>query len=369
MIAEVVFILIVHIRPVSVTGRVRQEVADNCATARVVSGTRTLSPRKMAFPQHADYAAAQNSVYEDYAVRQNQGHGDFNLAQNPGRADFTSAQDPGHTDYTTAQDPGHADDYTAQDPGHTYYSTSQDPGHADYSSWTSSYPYQTPEPSVSRQSQHMEWPYNELSAVKTEQQSEYDWQEMQHELQSLGQRVNILERRVAASGRCCRFCSRGSRLVLQVTTLENAVQPLLSRTVHWYLNNSMQARLLNSGSVRSDEYTIYGYSIRMVLMTRNVNNEVWLGMYLAIWPGPCDAQLEWPFRKPYTLSLIHPLEDFRSIRRRIDPRDSDQDTVAQFFERPVGHPNRAYGCRMATLESIMDCFGDGRLHLSLNVEI
>lgn len=237
--------------------------------------------------------------------------------------------------------------------------------------WASSYPYQASERAQSRQSQYVESPYMDLRAVKTEPHFDYDssLQEMQRELQRLRYRVAVLERRVAGLGGCCQFCSRSSHLVQQVSTLENAVRPLLSRTVHWYLDNSVQFILLNSGCVKSELYTIYGYTVRLDLMTRPTGGEVWLAMYLAICPGPGDWQVEWPFIKPYTLSLIHPLNSFRTITRRVDPRECDQDTLMEFFGKPVGGvPNRAYGCKLAPLGSLRDLFGDGRLHLTLNIE-
>lgn len=237
--------------------------------------------------------------------------------------------------------------------------------------WASSYPYQASERAQSRQSQYVESPYRDVRAVKTEPYFDCDSsvQEMQHELQRLRYRVAVLERRVAGLGGCCEFCSRSSHLVQQVSTLENAVRPLLSRTVHWYLDNSMQFTLLNSGSVTSELYTIYGYSIRLALMTRHVGDEVWLAMYLSFCPGPGDWRLEWPFIKSYTLSLVHPLDSFRTITRRVDPRECDQDTLMEIFGRPVGVPNRAYGCKLAPLGTLRDLFGDGRLHLTLNVEL
>lgn len=233
------------------------------------------------------------------------------------------------------------------------------------------YQHQASERAQSRRSQYVESPYVKLPAVKTEPyfDNAISLQETLYELHRLRQRVAVLERRVASLDGCCEFCSRSSDLVQQVSALENAVRPLLSHTVHWYLDNVMQFTLLDTGCVKSELYTIYGYTFRLSLMTRHASDGVWLAIYLAICPGPGDWQVEWPFIKPYTLSLVHPLDSLRTISRRLDPRECDPETRMEIFDRPAGVPNRAYGGKLARLGVVRDLFGDGRLHLTLNVEL
>lgn len=200
--------------------------------------------------------------------------------------------------------------------------------------------------------------------------------EIRSELRSLQYSVDSLAQIVRTGGTIsCKSCVETSKLVRQMAWLRDTVQPLLSRTVHWYLDDfdELKTQYLYNGNAeaRSDTYDAYGYTVQMLVLLRMVNGETWFGLYLALCPGPADAEVEWPFCKCYTLAIVHPHDVDRNLQCRIDPRHGGRDTLLNFFRRPLGKPNRAFGCKLMTLQKLEQggFFEERRLHLSLNVEV
>ncbi|KAG0444773.1 hypothetical protein HPB47_013395 [Ixodes persulcatus] len=144
--------------------------------------------------------------------------------------------------------------------------------------------------------------------------------------------------------------------------------------VHWYIEGwadlEKQARESGLKSLDGPKYNMYGYSVCQLVQLTQEDDEVSLGSFMAIHPGDHDFQLEWPFRKVYTLGIIHPKDQSNVISCKTNPvgyGDAPQDS----FLRPKGKRNT--GCGKQNLTTAGQLVTDGfiqsdTLHMFLEIE-
>ncbi|XP_064479812.1 TNF receptor-associated factor 2-like [Ornithodoros turicata] len=109
----------------------------------------------------------------------------------------------------------------------------------------------------------------------------------------------------------------------------------------------------------SDNFLLYGYSVKLCAMLRTSGGITHIGVYLHICRGPKDSLLKWPFLLPYMLILIHPTDDRKNIEHTIDVLHE----FAKFpecFNRPVESPNE--GCGWHKFCTLDDALNRGFVH-------
>lgn len=146
-----------------------------------------------------------------------------------------------------------------------------------------------------------------------------------------------------------------------------------SRTIHFYLGDfdrfKHQAQRSGASVVYSNPSDIYGYLIGLSCWLSKCSSDMWFGVYIRIYPGPFDSDLEWPFNKAFTLIVVHPENKSKNVCHEIDARKyPDKDT----FQKPEGKSNDGFGRQeLITLhrlerEGYVTC---NTVHVALKVDI
>ncbi|XP_064454982.1 TNF receptor-associated factor 2-like [Ornithodoros turicata] len=90
----------------------------------------------------------------------------------------------------------------------------------------------------------------------------------------------------------------------------------------------------------SGQFVLNGYNAKLNVKVERYEGELWLGLYFGLCKGPTDEFLAWPFRTPYTLTLLHPTNKTLDI----------SNTISEFlpvtyknFQRPTDGCNNLWG--------------------------
>uniref|UniRef100_V5IF75 Putative tnf receptor-associated factor n=1 Tax=Ixodes ricinus TaxID=34613 RepID=V5IF75_IXORI len=144
--------------------------------------------------------------------------------------------------------------------------------------------------------------------------------------------------------------------------------------VHWYIEGwtDLKKQALESGlkSLDGPKSNMYGYSVCQRVQLTRKDDEVSFSCFMKIHPGDNDLQLEWPFRKVYTLGIIHPKDQSNVISHKVNPVYCGEN-VQHCFLRPKGKENVGCGNRnLTTVEKLeMDGFiQSDTLHMFLEIE-
>ncbi|CAN8011601.1 unnamed protein product [Ixodes pacificus] len=146
--------------------------------------------------------------------------------------------------------------------------------------------------------------------------------------------------------------------------------------VHWYFEGwaDLKKKALEGGlqSMESPPRAIYGYSVSQVFDIDLKGGKGPIGCYITIHPGEQDLQLEWPFRKVYTVGVIHPKDQSNVISETVNPGDSTGEDYKCCFLRPKEKGNESYGVPILTTAKKLEKGGfieSDTLHLFLEVEL
>ncbi|KAG0442361.1 hypothetical protein HPB47_015730 [Ixodes persulcatus] len=137
------------------------------------------------------------------------------------------------------------------------------------------------------------------------------------------------------------------------------------RRVHWYIEGwaDLKKKALEGGlqSLNSPTRAIYGYSVSQVFQLDLKDGNDRFGCFMRIHPGKQDLQLEWPFRKVYTVGVIHPKDQSNVISHMVNPGNcEDEHQQKQCFLRPKEKANVGYGTQsLATAEKVETGIGRG----------
>ncbi|XP_040357259.1 uncharacterized protein LOC115324411 [Ixodes scapularis] len=143
--------------------------------------------------------------------------------------------------------------------------------------------------------------------------------------------------------------------------------------VHWYIEGwaDLKKQVLESGfkQLVGPKSNMYSYSVCQEVTLKRKTNGVFLACFMMIHPGDHDLQLEWPFRKVYTLGIIHPKDPSNVISRKINPVKC-ADNLQHCFLRPKGEENRGCGRNLTTAGKLeTDGFiQSDTLHVFLEIE-
>uniref|UniRef100_V5IF25 Putative activation of mapk involved in innate immune response n=1 Tax=Ixodes ricinus TaxID=34613 RepID=V5IF25_IXORI len=146
------------------------------------------------------------------------------------------------------------------------------------------------------------------------------------------------------------------------------------KRVHWYIEGwaDVKKKELQGGllSLESPPRAVYGYTISQTIDLDLKNGGDRIGCYMRIHPGKQDLQLEWPFRKVYTVGVIHPKDQSNVISQMVKPGNC-KDGFQQCFLRPKEKANFACGTRTLTTAEKLETGGfiqSNTLHLFLEIE-
>ncbi|KAG0435339.1 hypothetical protein HPB47_018552 [Ixodes persulcatus] len=144
--------------------------------------------------------------------------------------------------------------------------------------------------------------------------------------------------------------------------------------VHWYIEGwadlEKQARESGFKSLDGPKNNMYGYSVCQLVHLTQTDDEVSLGSFMAIHPGDHDFQLEWPFRKVYTLGIIHPKDQSIVISNKENPVNC-RDASQHCFLRPKGKRNTGYGKQNLTTARQLETDGfiqSDTFHMFLEID-
>ncbi|KAG0438468.1 hypothetical protein HPB47_017002 [Ixodes persulcatus] len=145
--------------------------------------------------------------------------------------------------------------------------------------------------------------------------------------------------------------------------------------VHWYIEGwtDLKKQAPESGikSLDGPKSNMYGYSVCQVVQLYRIDDEVWLGYLMKILPGDHDLQLEWPFRKVYTVGIIHPKDRSSVISHKVDPVNVGQSDLQYCFMRPKGKETSGYRLWYLTTAKKLETDGfiqSDTLHIFLEME-
>ncbi|CAN7986220.1 unnamed protein product, partial [Ixodes hexagonus] len=168
------------------------------------------------------------------------------------------------------------------------------------------------------------------------------------------------------------LCLQGEKMTVVSEAVTQSVQSQCRpKRVHWYIENGpfSETGLENRfKSVSSPTRDMYDYSVSQCVELEQTDDKVRFGSYLCIYPGDRDLQLEWPFRKVYTLGVVHPKDQSNVICYKADPDEAEDQTC---FQRPKGKKNLGFGkkCLSTTEELKKNGFvHNDSLHMFLEIE-
>ncbi|XP_064475207.1 uncharacterized protein LOC135389130 [Ornithodoros turicata] len=128
---------------------------------------------------------------------------------------------------------------------------------------------------------------------------------------------------------------------------------LTSDKFFWSVDNVSHyvENAIDSGSVRinSDCFTFAGYNVRLRVTFSKRLTDLAVAIHLCLCPSRNDDALEWPFKTPFTLALVHPKSSSKSSVKSVHPEDSP---FPECFERPLMTENSGVGG---------SCFTTGRM--------
>lgn len=101
--------------------------------------------------------------------------------------------------------------------------------------------------------------------------------------------------------------------------------------------------------INSDCFMFDGYNVRLRVTISKRLTELSVAIHMCLCPGPRDDAIEWPFRTPFTLALVHPKNAAKSSVKLICP---EQSPFPECFERPLMTENSGVGG---------SCFTTGRM--------
>ncbi|CAN7989882.1 unnamed protein product [Ixodes pacificus] len=144
------------------------------------------------------------------------------------------------------------------------------------------------------------------------------------------------------------------------------------KKVHWYLEQwaDLKEQVPKKGrkSWVSPNSNVYDYKVSQLVQLERKKDGVHLGCFLRIHPGDHDLQLEWPFRKVYTVGVVHPKDESNVISFKVNSTEYED---LPYFQRPKANANRGFGTvHLSTAEKLeKDGFiKNDTLHLFLQVE-
>ncbi|CAN7999256.1 unnamed protein product [Ixodes pacificus] len=143
--------------------------------------------------------------------------------------------------------------------------------------------------------------------------------------------------------------------------------------VHWYIEGwaDLKRKALEGGlQLDSPRRAIYGYSVAQYFHLDLKEGNDRIGCFMVIHPGKEDLQLEWPFRKVYTVGIIHPKDQSNVISDVVNPGDY-KDEHQHCFLRPKEKSNVACGTQNLTTAKELEKGGfiqSNTLHMFLEIE-
>ncbi|XP_064467215.1 uncharacterized protein LOC135378200 [Ornithodoros turicata] len=144
-----------------------------------------------------------------------------------------------------------------------------------------------------------------------------------------------------------------------IGSLRNTLEPKVTLTRHfWYVENFSEfvrrATISSPTDVYSDIMVVAGYSSKINVQLKEFQEGLFLGLYFSLCPGENDSYLEWPFRIPYSLSIVHPKSSEQDLSRNFSMGTAKEE-YAPCFSKPKKDCNSAYGhdalASVSTLES------------------
>ncbi|CAN8011605.1 unnamed protein product [Ixodes pacificus] len=144
--------------------------------------------------------------------------------------------------------------------------------------------------------------------------------------------------------------------------------------VHWYIEGwaDLKKKALEGvlQLLDSPTRTIYGYSVSQVFQLDLKEGKDRMGCFMRICPGKQDLQLEWPFRKVYTVGVIHPKDQSNVVSYMANPGKCE-DEHQHCFLRPKEKANVACGTQTLTTTEKLETGGfiqSNTLHMFLEIE-
>lgn len=144
------------------------------------------------------------------------------------------------------------------------------------------------------------------------------------------------------------------------------------KKVHWYLEQwaDLKKQVPKKGlkSWVSPNSNVYDYNISQLVKLKRKKVQVHLGCYMQIHPGDHDSQLEWPFRKTYTIGVIHPNDVSKVISIKVISAEFGDST---YLQRPKANSNGGLGTAYLSTAEKLEKEGfikNDTLHLFLQVE-
>lgn len=145
-----------------------------------------------------------------------------------------------------------------------------------------------------------------------------------------------------------------------------------SRSFHWYLKNWSKLKadtlLGRSVDVDSDSTYVEGYKMFLNVQLEKEGSHVHFGLFLGIGSGNWDSILEWPFRKKYTLSIVHLNDPSKTISKTVDLVTEAEPAWAN---RPVSSPTIGCGRGKMCTSDMIDRQGlvvNDTLHLRVEID-
>lgn len=103
----------------------------------------------------------------------------------------------------------------------------------------------------------------------------------------------------------------------------------------------------------SDVFVVGGYAAKIDVCFRVTNATMFMELYFTICQSANDSRLKWPFTKSYSLILVHPLDEKRSIEKMVTIQGR-LEKISMCFVRPTSATNHGRGfpqfCKVKEME-------------------
>lgn len=163
------------------------------------------------------------------------------------------------------------------------------------------------------------------------------------------------------------------RVAASLETAGRTTRPIYcGHSFHWYFDewSELKTDALEGRSVDLDSDATYVQGYRMFLNAglRYRKNELHFGLFLVIANGRQKVAPEWPFRKKYKLSIIHPTLPSKTISRSIDFRRNSE---GGSLNARGGCSTVSYGCSNIATPAVIERQGlvtNDTLHLCVEID-
>lgn len=163
------------------------------------------------------------------------------------------------------------------------------------------------------------------------------------------------------------------RVFSAVESVANKVRCIHCFTMfHWQIDNwrEFKDEAASTGSAVSESSSVYLHGYHVICVTKLVKrgHQLNVGCFLKFAEGDWDSMLEWPFRKTFKISIVHPRGASSVLSTYLDAREYQNEDA---FQKPDGTFRSCFGPENISTAEALDRGGfvsNNAIHMCIEIE-